>query len=82
MFTGLLALAGGLSILLGVWTTWGVALLVLFLLGVSFKMHAFWSVQDPMARMNDRISFWKNMALAAAMLMLLAIPVPWELAAW
>jgi len=80
--TGIIALVGGLSVILGVYPTWGILLLVIFLLGVSFRIHAFWAVQDPVEKMNDRISFWKNLAFAAAMLMLLAIPQPWELAAW
>lgn len=75
--TGLLALLGGLSILLGAWPVVGVALLVIFLVGVSFKMHAFWSATDPMAKMGDSINFWKNMALVGALLMFLAIPQPW-----
>lgn len=76
--SGLLLLGGGLSMLLGVWPTVGVALLVVFLLGVSFKMHSYWATQDPMQRAGEKIDFWKNMALLAALLMLLAIPQPWE----
>ena len=76
-FTGILALLGGLSILLGAWTATGVVLLVVFLLGVSFKMHAYWKVQDPMAKMGDRVNFMKNMALIGALLMMLAIAQPW-----
>ncbi|HEX7724502.1 MAG TPA: DoxX family protein [Candidatus Paceibacterota bacterium] len=81
--TGILALLGSLSIILGVYTVWGIALLIIFLLGVSFKIHAFWMEQDPMAKMNDRISFWKNIALAAALLMILTIPASmWGWTAW
>jgi uncharacterized membrane protein YphA (DoxX/SURF4 family) len=80
--TGILALLGGVSILLGVYPTWGIALLVIFLLGVSFKIHTFWTAQDPMTKMNDSINFWKNIALAGALLALLAVPQPWVWAAW
>jgi len=75
--TGVLLLLGGLSILLGAYTTVGIVLLVIFLLGVSFKMHDFWKASDPMAKMGDRINFMKNMALIGALLMLLAIQLPW-----
>ncbi len=47
--TGILLFLGGLSLLLGYHPTVGVALLVVFLLGVSFGIHNFWTVQDPQA---------------------------------
>lgn len=75
--TGVLLLAGGLSILFGAWPRIGVALLVLFLLPTSVLMHDFWSVADTMQRTVEMTSFMKNMALAGAALMLLAIPEPW-----
>ena len=75
--SGLFMLFGGFGILLGVYIQWAVALLVIFLLVVSFKMHAFWAISDPMARMSDMVNFTKNMALLGASLILLAIPTPW-----
>ncbi len=75
--TGILLLLGGLFLLLGIYVQIGIILLIIFLLGVSFKMHAYWKETDPMARMGDHINFWKNMALVGALLMLLAIPLPW-----
>ena len=75
--TGALLLMGGLSILFGVYPTVGVAALVLFLVPVTYKMHAFWKVEDPMARMGERVNFTKNVALLGAALCLLAIPQPW-----
>jgi putative oxidoreductase len=75
--TGLLLLLGGASLLLGYHPTIGAILLVVFLLGVSFRMHNFWAVKDPMAKMAERINFTKNMALLGFLLMTLAIPRPW-----
>lgn len=75
--SGVLALIGGLSIITGVLTTYGIAALVIFLLVVSFKMHPYWKTTEPMAKMNDKIQFEKNMSLAAAIIMLLAIGSPW-----
>jgi len=75
--TGVLLLAGGLSILFGTWPRVGVALLVVFLLPTSVIMHDFWRVPDPMQRSIEMTNFMKNMALAGAALMLLAIPAPW-----
>ena len=55
----------------------GVAALVLFLVPVTFVMHAFWTEHSPAARMADMINFTKNMALLGSSLMFLAIPEPW-----
>jgi putative oxidoreductase len=76
-FSGVLLLVGGLSILLGIYPTVGVAALALFLIPVTYMMHAFWKVEDPMAKMGEMVNFTKNMALLGAALTLLAIPQPW-----
>jgi len=77
-FTGLLLLIGGLSILLGAYPTVGIISLVIFLVPVTFMMHAFWKVQEPMAQMGERVNFLKNIALLGAALILLAVPQPWS----
>lgn len=79
MLTGLMMLLGGLGVLLGVYVTWSIYLLVLFLLLASFKMHQFWKVTEPMSRMGEEVNFKKNLALLGALLMLLAIPLPWAM---
>lgn len=76
-FSGLLMLLGGLGVLLGVWTQLAVLCLVLFLVPVSFMMHAFWKITDQNMKMAESINFKKNMALLGAALMLLAISTPW-----
>jgi uncharacterized membrane protein YphA (DoxX/SURF4 family) len=48
--SGVLLFLGGLSLLLGYHPTIGAALLVIFLLGVSFGIHNFWTVQDQQAK--------------------------------
>ncbi len=75
--SGLLLILGGLSMLLGVYPIIGAILLIIFLLGVSIRMHNFWAVQDPQMKMMETINFTKNMALLGAALMVLAIPGPW-----
>lgn len=77
--TGVLLVLGGLSMLLGAFPLIGIILLLIFLVGVSLQMHAFWKVADPQARAADQINFMKNLALIGALLMFLAIPVPWPL---
>jgi uncharacterized membrane protein YphA (DoxX/SURF4 family) len=74
----LLLLLAAICILSGWKPTLGVVALVVFFLPVSFTMHAFWKVQDPMARMADMINFTKNMALMGSALMFLALPQPWR----
>ena len=75
--TGLMLLLGGLGILLGAYVSISVLLLVLFLLGTLVKMHKYWEVADPAARMGEHVNFYKNLALIGALLVLLAIPLPW-----
>lgn len=75
--TGLLLLLGGLSMVLGFYPIVGIVLLVVFLLGVSFQMHAYWKVSDPQQRMGEQINFMKNWALIGALLMFLLIASPW-----
>ncbi len=71
--TGLLLLGGGLSILTGIWVQIGLLLLALFLLATAFTMHNFWTQTDPNSRMAETSHFTKNVGLAAAALMLLAV---------
>jgi len=77
MVTGIMLFFGGLGILLGVYVQIAILLISLFLLGTIIKIHRYWEIADPMARMNDHINFYKNLGLLGAVLMLLAIPVPW-----
>jgi putative oxidoreductase len=80
--SGIILLLGGLSILLGICPTIGIALLVLFLLAVSFQIHNYWNVDDAQMKQVDQINFMKNMALVGALLMLLALPQPWQWSVW
>src|SRR6516164_3489445 len=75
--SGVLLLLGGLSLLLGYHPTIGAALLVIFLLGVSFGIHNFWTIQDQQAKIGEMTHFLKNMAILGLLLMTLAIPRPW-----
>jgi putative oxidoreductase len=77
MLTGLMMVFGGLGILLGVYVQLSVLLLTVFLFVTTMQMHQFWKISEPMARMGEEINFKKNLALLGALLMLLAIPLPW-----
>lgn len=60
---GILALIGGLSVLFGYKAKWGAWLIIAFLVPVTFMMHAFWTISDPMTRMMQMINFNKNLAM-------------------
>jgi len=71
-FSGVLLIVGGLSVLFDILPGFGLVALTLFLLPVTFIMHAFWKVQDPAAKMHEMVNFMKNIALLGAVLILLA----------
>jgi uncharacterized membrane protein YphA (DoxX/SURF4 family) len=75
--TGVVLIAGGTSILLGVKPKLGTAAIAGFLAGVSPVMHNFWSVQEPGQRMNEMINFSKNMALMGSAVALMGVDEPW-----
>lgn len=77
--TGALLTLGGLSVLSGAYPLIGLAMLAVFLVGVTPQMHNFWAIQDPMMRMGERVNFLKNTALLGAVLALVAVPQPWAL---
>jgi putative oxidoreductase len=79
IFSGLLIIIGGLCIVLGCRPEIGVLCIVVFLVPVTFMMHAYWQETDPMQRINQRVNFQKNIALLGAALLLLFIPRPWPL---
>ena len=68
--TGLMILAGGLSVILGVWMEIGAGLLFLFLVSTAFIMHNFWTVQDPAQRQLAQVMFMKDLAMAGGALIL------------
>jgi uncharacterized membrane protein YphA (DoxX/SURF4 family) len=77
--SGILLLLGGISMLLGVYPVAGIVLLITFLVGASFQMHAFWKASDAQFKQIDLINFTKNMALVGALLMFLLLPRPWPM---
>jgi putative oxidoreductase len=60
---GLLAIFGGLSVAFGYKTKIGAWALVLFLVPVTLKMHAFWGITDPTAAYLQQVMFMKNLSM-------------------
>jgi putative oxidoreductase len=68
--SGILALVGGLSILLGYKAKIGAWLLVLFLVPVTLLMHNFWAVKDPMMAQMQMAMFLKNVTMLGGALLI------------
>ena len=68
--SGVLSIAGGLSILLGYRAKLGGWLIVLFLVPVTLMMHKFWLVQDPIMAQIQMILFMKNVAMLGGALLI------------
>lgn len=62
-FSGLLAIVGALSIILGFKARIGAILIMIFLIPISYKMHAFWNVTEPMLYQMQFSMFMKNVSM-------------------
>jgi putative oxidoreductase len=67
---GLLALAGGLSVLLGYHAKVGGWLIVVFLVPVTLTMHNFWTVTDPAMRQTQLVMFLNNVSMLGGALLI------------
>jgi putative oxidoreductase len=68
--SGVIAIAGGVSILLGYRAKLGAWLLVLFLVPVTLMLHKFWTVTDPMMAQIQMILFMKNVSMLGGALLI------------
>jgi len=76
--SGVIALAGGLSILLGYRVRIGAWLIALFLIAVIPMLHSFWTVADPMMRHMQMAMFMKNVSMPGAALFITQVGSgPW-----
>lgn len=79
-FSGVLAILGALSIILGYRAKIGAWLIVLFLVCVTPMMHRFWGVTDPMMYQMQFIMFMKNLSMLGGALLLSQVGAgPWSL---
>ena len=78
--SGVIALAGGLSILLGYRAKIGAWLIVLFLALVTPALHNFWAFSDPMAHQMQLVMFMKNVSMLGGALLITQLGSgPWSL---
>lgn len=68
--SGIIAFAGGLSVLLGYRAKIGAWLIVLFLVPVSLIMHKFWGLPDPAQAQMQMINFMKNVSMLGGALLI------------
>ena len=68
--TGIMIIAGGLSVMLGYKAKLGAWLLVVFLVPTAFIMHGFWGIEDAMMAQNEMAHFFKDLALAGGALLI------------
>jgi putative oxidoreductase len=66
--TGVMAVAGGVMVGLGLWGDLGALLIAAFLLLITPLMHAFWKETDAMQRQLQMVNFVKNFSLFGAAL--------------
>ncbi len=69
--SGLLILLGGLGVLFNVRLKLALIFIIIFLIPVTFTMHAFWTKDDPEDRARQQINFLKNIALLGATFLLM-----------
>ena len=68
--SGVMALAGGISVAVGLKARWGAYVLAGFLLPVTWWMHAFWKLSDPVAIHIETAMFAKNLTMLGAALLI------------
>ena len=78
--SGVVLVAGGASVLLGIVPVVGLLVLVLFLLSTLATMHDFWNLKDPQQCAAEQVNFLKKVALIGASLALVYGASDWALA--
>ena len=68
-----LLIGGGLGILLGVYPMIASVGVIAFFAGVTPAMHAFWRIDDPDERSQEKTQFLVNLALLGSALIVLAV---------
>jgi len=71
--SGLFFLLGGVYVAIGLWVDLGALLLAITLILAAVIFHNFWKETDATAKQNEMIAFNKDLALAGASLIILAL---------
>jgi uncharacterized membrane protein YphA (DoxX/SURF4 family) len=73
LVSGVLLIAGGLSVILGVYADLGALVIAVLLVLMALKMHDFWAQADAQAKQTETIGFFKNISMAGGALIMFAI---------
>lgn len=68
-----LLILGGLGILFGVYPIIASVGLIIFFAGVTPAMHAFWRIEDPNERSQEKTQFLLNLALLGSAVVVLSL---------
>jgi putative oxidoreductase len=68
--SGVVAVLGGLSVLLGFRARLGALLLMAFLIPVTYFMHNFWTLPDPATVQLQQAMFFKNVSMLGGALLI------------
>jgi len=71
--SGMILMLGGVGVLFQIALVWAYGALVAFLTLTALLMHNFWADKEAQMKMANMVNFQKNLALAAALLMLLVL---------
>jgi uncharacterized membrane protein YphA (DoxX/SURF4 family) len=72
--TGALLVMGGVGLLSGLWPRLGAAMIIVFLIGVTPVMHAFWNDPPGPQHVANMMNFFKNVGLLGGAFIAAAIP--------
>ncbi len=80
--SGILLLASGLSVILGVYADLGAVVIAALLVLMALKMHDFWAQTDAQAKQMETIAFWKNISMAGGALFIFAVAANGQEIGW
>lgn len=71
--SGALLIVAPVLFLLGVAEVLALVSLAVFLLVTAFVFHAYWTIEDPAMKQGEQLTFLKELSLAGAILVILAL---------
>ena len=71
--SGVLLVAGGLSVALGIWPDIGTLLIAAFVIPAAWYFHRFWTIDDPNQRRSQQQLFFRNLIALGACLAMFAL---------
>lgn len=73
LVSGVAIIAAPVFFVIGIFEVAALITLAVFLAATAVIFHNYWTIEDPQTKMNEQISFNKNVALLGAVLVILAL---------